>query len=79
MRKLSLDEKISLKGIFARKGLFVPKLDMEQAIFLFGMCCGRDITRWHQYSVNEKLNWVIFPAGWRPQAVLVTKRVQNHW
>jgi hypothetical protein len=50
MRKLTLDEKISLKGVFAFKGLTVPKLDMEKATFLWGFVCGYNILKWYKYK-----------------------------
>jgi len=33
MRALTLDEKISIKGIFEFKGVILPKLNMTQALF----------------------------------------------
>jgi len=50
MRKLTLDEKISLKGIFAYKGMHIPKLNMELAVALWGWACGYRITRWHLFK-----------------------------
>jgi hypothetical protein len=49
MRCLTLDEKISLKGVFAFKRLSLPKLYMEQAVSLWYSCCGYRITKWHLY------------------------------
>jgi len=49
MNQLTLDQKISLKGVFARKGIILPRLDMQQAVFLWRHCCGHDITAWPLY------------------------------
>lgn len=49
MRALTLDEKISLKGVFKFKGLVLPRLDMVQALRLWGAACGYNILRWHLF------------------------------
>lgn len=46
MRQLTLDEKISLRGLFARKGFKVPKLDMRSALLFWRMCYGCSIAYW---------------------------------
>lgn len=46
MRALTLHEKISLKGVFKFKGLTLPRLDMAQALCLWGVACGCNILRW---------------------------------
>lgn len=40
MRALSLDEKITIKGKLARKGLHLPELTMEDALFYWSRCFG---------------------------------------
>ena len=37
MRKLTLDEKISIKGILAKRDLLLPKLDMASALHFWNM------------------------------------------
>ena len=55
MRKLTLDEKIGFKGIFAHKGLDqtgldLPRLNMAQTLFFFGKACGYHINKWPLYK-----------------------------
>lgn len=45
MRTLSLNEKITLKGIFANYGLILPQLNMVQASFLWSRVAGKFITK----------------------------------
>jgi len=48
MRRLTLHEKISLKGKFEAKGLKLPTLDMKNAVHFWAMCYGyRPISRWY--------------------------------
>lgn len=49
MRALTLDEKISIKGKLARKGLRLPELTMEQALFFWNICYGRSIKYFYLY------------------------------
>ena len=46
MRQLTLDEKISLKGLFARKGIKIPRLTMRHALILWKACYGSSIANW---------------------------------
>jgi len=54
MRELTLDEKISFKGIFEKYGLSrfigLPKLTMQEAVWFYGKCCGNNIMRWHLFT-----------------------------
>jgi len=54
MRALTLDEKISLKGIFQFHGLTIPALDMQCAVFFWGLACGWKITKWHLYRNHAR-------------------------
>lgn len=55
MRALTIHEKISLKGIFAKKGLILPRLDMPNALHFWSMVNGYfPISRWHLYRINRK-------------------------
>ncbi len=47
MRNLTLDEKISMKGLFSRKGIVKPELTMEDTLFYWGICFGKVITKWN--------------------------------
>ncbi len=49
MRKLTLDEKISFKGIFARKGLNLPKLEMADVPMFWYFCFGYHMEKWPNY------------------------------
>lgn len=42
-KELTLDEKISIKGKLARKGLCLPKLTMDEAIHFWNICYGSSI------------------------------------
>ena len=46
MRKLSLHEKITLKGKFAKKKLSLPKLNMKEALHFWYMCFGTPIAQY---------------------------------
>lgn len=51
MRKLTLDEKISFKGIFARQqGLNLPKLEMADVPMFWYFYFGYHIEKWAKYS-----------------------------
>lgn len=55
MRQLTLHEKISLKGLFAKKGLILPKLDMPNALHFWKCVNGYfPISRYAIYIVNTK-------------------------
>ncbi len=55
MRKLTLDEKISFKGLLALKGINeIPKLDMESLLFYWNICYGRVIINW--YNLHTRKN-----------------------
>jgi hypothetical protein len=54
MRNLTLDEKISFKGIFAKKGLVLPKLGMKQALFFYGICYGNSIAHWYKANFRNQ-------------------------
>ncbi len=54
MRNLTLDEKISLKGLLARKGFRLAGLDMEIALFLYNRCYGDSILYWYKKTLNRK-------------------------
>lgn len=45
MRELTLHEKISIKGVFKYKGATIPKLNMQEAVFLWYRFCGTPISR----------------------------------
>ena len=49
MRRLTLDEKISMKGLFARKGIVhIPTLTMKDVVYIWYVCFGFfPITRWY--------------------------------
>lgn len=50
MRQLSLDEKISIKGKLARKGVlpsFLVVLTTKDAVWFFYRCFGISIANWH--------------------------------
>ena len=54
MRPLTLHEKISLKGIFAYKGLVLPDLTMRSALHFWNMANGYfPISRWYLYRVRR--------------------------
>lgn len=55
MRELTLDEKISLKGVFAFKGLSLPRLTMTQALWLWPVACGYNILRWPLFRNHADL------------------------
>jgi hypothetical protein len=50
MRKLTLNEKISLKGIFKHKGRagHLNALNMQEAVFIWGLMFGRSILYWYK-------------------------------
>lgn len=53
MRKLTLDEKISIKGRLARKGFFqLPRLDMKAAVHYWYMVYGCAISQWHRIPIK---------------------------
>jgi hypothetical protein len=47
MRTLTLNEKITIKGALARKGLRLPKLTTEEALFYWNICYGTWISDYH--------------------------------
>jgi len=49
-KELTLDEKISIKGKLARKGLCLPKLTMEHAVFLWNICYGSSIKYYYKFN-----------------------------
>ena len=49
-RKLTLNEKISIKGKLARKGLCLPKLTMSAAVFYWYRCYGTSIKYYYLYK-----------------------------
>jgi hypothetical protein len=52
MRSLTLNEKISIKGVLSRYGVpssYLVRLCMENAVWFFGQCTGRSITHYHLY------------------------------
>lgn len=52
MRDLTLDEKISFKGLLFRKGIVKPGLDIKDLLFYWSICFGIQITKWN----NDKAN-----------------------
>lgn len=46
MRKLTLHEKISIKGHLSGRCLPRPRLEMAEAVFLWNWCFRRPISRW---------------------------------
>jgi len=56
MRTLTLDEKISLKGIFTFKGIYgVVDLDMQKAILLWKKCSIKSISTWHLHRSHRSI------------------------
>ena len=54
MRELTLDEKISIKGKLARKGLTrLPRLDMKQAVLFWNICYYSSIK--YFYLIPDKI------------------------
>lgn len=53
MRPLTLDEKISVKGVLSRYDGFtdLASLDMEEAVKLFSHCTGRSIKYYYIYPL----------------------------
>lgn len=52
MRQLTLNEKISIKGVLVRYGLSresLLRLDMESAIWFWSRCTGTSISKYHLY------------------------------
>lgn len=50
MRLLSLDEKISIKGRLAKKGVlasYLARLTMKEALWFFYRCYGCSVANWH--------------------------------
>jgi hypothetical protein len=66
MRSLTLNEKISIKGKLARKGIILPKLTMEQAVFLWERCYGISIK---YYYLLKDINTTRKPSRPRPSYV----------
>jgi len=52
MRQLTLNEKISIKGVFETKGLSLPMLDMRHAVFLWSRLCGTSISRFYLHRTR---------------------------
>jgi hypothetical protein len=53
MRPLTLNEKISLKGIFAKRGLILPKLTMPSAVHFWDMLFGyKPISKYYKYQIK---------------------------
>lgn len=53
MRKLTLDEKISIKGVLSRYGVpyyHLNNLDMQSAVWFFGRCVAGSIAFYYLYA-----------------------------
>ena len=55
MRKLTLDEKISFKGLLSCKGVSCPKLTTTQLLFYWPKLYGCPITKWAKVRKTNKL------------------------
>lgn len=54
MRKLTLDEKISLKGMIANKGIKgMAGMDMKAILHYWYICYGRSIAEWYKLSFKR--------------------------
>ena len=50
MRKLTLHEKITIKGILSNYFITgFPELDMEAATYFFAICTGKSISNYYKY------------------------------
>jgi len=53
MRNLTLDEKITIKGKLAKKGLILPRLDTAAVVFYWYRCYGTSII--HYYKIRDTI------------------------
>jgi hypothetical protein len=53
MRNLTLDEKITLKGKLAKKGLILPRLNTAAVVFYWYRCYGTSII--HYYKIRDTI------------------------
>ena len=60
MRTLTLDEKIGIKGLFAKKGISQPKLTTKEAMSIIWHSFGCPISFWAEKSAG---------AMWRTRAI----------
>jgi hypothetical protein len=49
-RILTLDEKISIKGKLARKGLCLPKLTLDEAVHFWTICYGTSVAYYYKFN-----------------------------
>lgn len=50
MRNLTLNEKITIKGKFEKKGIYLPKLNMRSAVHFWYMCFAGPICEYAKIS-----------------------------
>lgn len=53
MRQLTLDDKITIRGLLARMGVSGPlvvKAELKELIHCWNMCYRRSITAYHRYQ-----------------------------
>lgn len=57
MRNLTLNEKIGIKGVLSKYDIQQPRLarlDMADALFLWGICCGKSISLYYMHRTTIK-------------------------
>ena len=54
MRQLTLNEKISIKGLLQAKGVNIPKLTMKEALFFWRQLYGISISKWFKVTYRKR-------------------------
>lgn len=54
MRKLTLDEKISIKGIMYRYGVKMPNLKTYECLTFFQEWTGKSLKDWYKCNLNRR-------------------------